>query len=190
MSKQGWQEVFVTSQVDGTALTASTTPSSIIPGAARFTLPTNFFAEPGKAIRVRASGRITTVTTPGTLTLDLRFGTVAAPIVVWNGGAMTLNATAQTNATWIFETTLTCRAIGATTAANMIGSGQFASRALVGSAAAGAGYGGCALLPDTAPAVGTGFDSTVVNVVDMFATWGTSNANSILVHQYVLESLN
>src|SRR5882672_4649416 len=111
MSKQGWQEVFVVSQGDGNALTASVTPTSIIPAAARFTLPANFFSEAGKAVRVRGAGRITTVTTPGTLTLDVRIGPTGN-IIVFNGGAMTLNATAQTNATWEFEVTLVCRTIG------------------------------------------------------------------------------
>ena len=189
MSRQGWQEVFITSAGDGAALTASVTPTSIIPAAARFTLPANFFTFPGQAIRVRGAGRVSTVTTPGTLTLDVRFGP-SGNIVVFNGGAMTLNATAQTNATWEFEVTLVCRAIGSGTAATVLGIGSFESRALVGSAAAGSGYAGAALLPDTAPAVGTGFDSTVANIVDFFATWGTSNANSITCHQFVLESLN
>ena len=112
MSKQGWQEVFVIGQTDGAALTASVTPTSIIPAAARFTLPPNFFSEVGKAIRVRGAGRVTTVTTPGTLTLDIRLGPTGN-IVVFNGGAMALNATAQTNATWEFEATLICRSIGA-----------------------------------------------------------------------------
>ena len=105
MSKQGWQEVFVIGQSDGAALTASVTPTSIIPAAARFTLPPNFFSEVGKAIRVRGAGRVTTVTTPGTLTLDIRLGPTGN-IVVFNGGAMALNATAQTNATWEFEAIL------------------------------------------------------------------------------------
>ena len=189
MSRQGWQEVYMTSASDGAALTASVTPTSIIPAVARFALPANYFVNPGQAVRVRGAGRVSTVTTPGTLTLDVRFGP-SGNIVVFNGGAMTLNATAQTNATWEFEVTLVCRAIGSGTSANMMGIGSFESRALVGSAAAGAGYAGAALLPDTAPAVGTGFDSTVANIVDFFATWGTSNANSITCHQYVLESLN
>src|SRR6266404_5028435 len=93
-------EVLITSQIDGTALTASTTPTSIIPPAARFTLPSNFFAI-GKSIRVKASGRISNVvTSPGNITLDIRFGTVATPIVVWNGGATALNILVNTNATW------------------------------------------------------------------------------------------
>lgn len=192
MSKQGWQETLITSQVDGTPLASSTTPTSLLPPAARYTLPSNYFSEAGKVLRLTARGRVSTVTTtPGTLTLDVRFGTVASPIVVFNGGAMNLNTTAQTNATFEFEAILTCRSIGSATAATMIGVGSFASRALIGSPAVAAGAPGNALLPDTAPAVGTGFDSTITNVVDVFGTWSISNAaNSIQVHEFALESLN
>ena len=145
-----------------------------MPPAARFTLPANFFSFPGQAIRVRGAGRVSTVTTPGTLTLDVRFGPTGN-IVVFNGGAMTLNATAQTNATWEFEATLVCRSIGSGTAATMLGHRLVrSSRAWSARPPLASGYAGNALLPDTAPAVGTGFDSTVANIVDFFATWGTS----------------
>lgn len=187
-----FQECLITSQVDGTALTNSTTATSIIPAAARFTLPSNFFWVPGKMIRVTASGRISTVTTtPGNLTLDIRLGTVASPIVVYTTGTMSLNTTAQTNASWVSQFILTCRAIGAGTSANLMGTGFWASRAVLGSAAVGSGGDGVDVQPDTAPAVGTGFDSTITNVVDLFATFSVANAsNSILCHQYLLESLN
>lgn len=193
MSLNTWSETLITAQIDGTALASSTTPTSIIPPAARFTLPSNFFSVIGKSIRVKAFGRISTVvTTPGNLTLDVRFGTVAVPIVVFNGGASALNVAAQTNAAWDFEATLTCRAIGASTTANMIGVGKFISRASLNAPAVGTTTGvGTVLLPDTAPAVGTGFDSTITNVVDLFATFSVSNAaNSIQVHGYTLEALN
>jgi hypothetical protein len=148
-------------------------------------LPANFMAI-GKTLRVKASGRISTVvTSPGTLTLDVRFGST----VVANGGAMNLNTTAQTNATWLLEMLLTCRAIGAT--ANLMWTGEWKSRAIIGSAAVAAGGVTVTPLPDTAPAVGSNFDSTATQAVDLFATWGTANAsNSITLHQYTLESLN
>jgi hypothetical protein len=190
MSRQAWQETLITSQADSTALTGTVTPTSILAPSARFTLPSNYFSEPGKTLRMQARGRVSSVTTPGTLTLDVRFGTIASPIVVFNGGAMNLNATAQTNASWTLDAILTCRSIGSGAAATILGMGVFQSRVLIGSAALAAGYPGEAILPDTAPAVGTGFDSTITNVVDLFATWGTSNANSILTHLFVLESLN
>jgi hypothetical protein len=184
MSNYSWEQVLVAQQVDGTALSTSTTPTSIIAAAARFTLPASVLAI-GQKFKVKASGRISTVvTTPGTLTLDVRLG---ASTVLFNGGAMNLNTTAQTNATWEFEADLTVRSIGASTSATVMGTGKFLSRALIGSAAVAAGYAGAALLPDTAPVVGTGFDSTVANIFDLFATWSVSNAaNSIQTHQYEL----
>jgi hypothetical protein len=72
-----------------------------------------------------------------------------------------------------------------------MGAGRWLSRASLNAPAVGTTTGvGEVLLPDTAPAVGTGFDSTVANIADLFAQFGTSNANSILCHQYTLESLN
>jgi hypothetical protein len=191
MSQQTWMETLITAQIDGTALTNTVTATSLLPPAARITLPSNYFYI-GKKFRMKAWGRISTVvTTPGTLTLDVRFGTIASPIVVFNGGAMNLNVTAQTNATWEFEASLTTRAIGSGTTANMMGVGKFTSRALIGSAAVASGYPGAALLPDTAPVVGTGFDSTITNVVDLFGTWSVANAaNSIQLHSYAFESMN
>lgn len=185
MSLQTWQETLVTAQVDGTALNTSTTATSIIPAAAKFTLPANFFAI-GKMLRVSARGRISNiVTTPGTLTLDVRFGTTT---VVFNGGAVSLNTTAKTNVTWSFEALLTCRAIGASTSANLMGIGTLTSESVVGAAA---GTALTALLPASAPAVGTGFDSTAAQAIDLYATFSISNAsNSIQVHEYAVESLN
>lgn len=193
MSLQAWQETLITAQIDGTALANSTTATSIIPPAARFTLPSNYFSAIGKQLRIRASGRMgTVVTTPGNITFDVRLGTVATPIIVWNGAASALNIVAQTNATWELEVLLTCRAIGAATTANLIGIGKWISRASLNAPAVGTTTGvGAVLLPDTAPAVGTGFDSTITNVLDLFATWSIANAsNTITLHQYTAESMN
>lgn len=188
MSLQSWQETLVSSQVDGTAITATTTATSLLgtsgagASAAKFTLPANYFSV-GKVLRISSRGRITTVTTPGTLTLDIRLGSV----VVFNGGAVALNATAKTNVSWKFEAILTCRTIGAATNAALLGIGSFTSEAVVGAAA---GTTVTAMLPATAPTVGTGFDSTAGQTIDHFATWSLNNADSIQMHEYVVESLN
>lgn len=186
-------ETLITSQIDGSALTNTTTATSIIPAAARFTLASNFYAYIGKQLRIRASGRISTVvTTPGNITFAVNHGTVATPIIVFTSGTSALNVAAQTNAAWDLEVLLTCRAIGASTSANLMGTAKWTSRASLNAPAVGTTTGvGTVLLPDTAPAVGTGFDSTITNVVDLFATFSVANAaNSIQVHQYSLESLN
>jgi hypothetical protein len=186
MSLQTWQETLITAQIDGTALANTTTATSLLPAAAKATLPSNYFSAIGKTLRVKASGRVSTlVTTPGTLTLDMRFGAT----VVANGGAMNLNTAAQTNATWLFEMTATCRAIG--TSANLMWTAQWASRAIIGSAVVASGGVTVTPLPDTAPAVGSNFDSTVTQQVDFFGKWSTGDpANSIQLHTYTLESLN
>lgn len=186
-----FQETLVTAQGDGTALTNTTTATSIIPTGAKFVLPANFFWFAGKSIRIKAAGRIGNGTMSGNLTLDVRFN--ATPIVVWNGGASALNtAASQTNFTWDFEVTLVCRAIGSGTSANLIGIGKLITRSSLNAPAVGTTTGvGTVLLPDTAAAVGTGFDSTAANVVDLFATFSAaSTANTIQLHTYSIESLN
>lgn len=191
MAIQGYVAPLITAQSDGTALTNTTTATSIIPPSARWTAPSGYFGLIGQKLRIRAGGRISTLTAaPGTLTLDLRLGTVATPIVVFNGGAMTLNVTAQTNATWTFDATLTLRAVGSSTSATLLGVGAWSSRAVIGAGALAAAGVGTLLLPDTAPAVGTGFDSTITNVLDFFATWSIANAaNSIQLHDFSVESI-
>lgn len=184
MSLQTWTETLISAQGDGTALASSTTATSILPAAAKYTLPANFHAI-GRMLRITATGRVSNiVTTPGTLTLDVRFGSV----VVFNGAAMALNTTAKTNVSWKSTILLTCRSIGASTTATMFGQGEWTSESAVGAAS---GVANTMSIPASAPAVGTGFDSTVSQVVDLFATWSISNAgNSIQVHQYTLEAMN
>lgn len=183
----GFLESFVTAGEDGAALVSSTTATSLIPGARKITLPSYFFDRVGKSLRIRASGRISTVTAaPGTLTLDVRLGSV----VVFNGGAMSLNTTAQVNVNWVFDVLLICRSIGAVTAATLFGQGTWQSHAVIGSAAPAAGGAGTHMLPyNAAPVVGTGFDSTAAQPLDLFGTWSVSSAsNSILIHQYSVKS--
>lgn len=199
MSRQGWVECLMTSEADGSPLTASTTATSIIPSGARAILPANW-ADIGRKLKFHLAGRISNiVTTPGTITFDLRLGTIATPIIVANLGAVQLNAVVQTNVSWWLDATFTVRAIGSGTAANGLGMGHFTSQAVVGggtgvAGAATAGGAGTSsysqVLPQTAPAVGTGFDSTVSNAVDVFATWSLNNANTITVHEYELLALN
>lgn len=191
MSGSSWKELIAVSSVDGAALANSAVAASLLPGAAKVALLDNFFEKLGKKLRMRAAGRISTVvTTPGTFTFDVRF-TAAGAIIVWTGGAIALNTVAQVNASWELEVELDLRAMGNGVAANMLGIGRFASRAIVGSPAVAAGPAGLILLPDTAPVVGNGFDSTVKQVVDLFGTWSIANAaNSLTLHQYSLEASN
>ena len=188
MSMQGWVEALVVAPSDGPTLTNTVTATSVLPATAKVVLPAQFFDKVGKSLRMRICGRISTVvTTPGTLTFDVRFGSV----VVFNGGALVLNTVAQVNATFYADLLLTCRSIGSGTTATVLGIGTFESRAVIGSPAASAGSAGQTLMPDTAPVVGTGFDSTTSQTVDVFGTWSVASAsNSVTVHQYMIEAVN
>jgi hypothetical protein len=183
----GYTWTLITAQSDGAALASSTAATSLLPTQAKYTLPANFLAI-GSKLRFHVSGRISTViTTPGTLTLDIRFGSV----IVATSPAFALNVAAQTNDTWILDWHLTCRAIGGSTSANFMHAGMWTTAAVIGGVAAATGGTGSLLIPATAPAVGTGFDSTAAQQIDFFGTWSVSNAaNSIQVHQFAIDSLN
>lgn len=178
----------ITMQSDGPALAASTTPTSLLLGAAKYSLQPGQLNGAGMTFRVTATGRVSNiVTSPGTLTLDIRFGSV----VVANGGAMALNIIAKTNVTWSLSLLLTVRTIGDGTIGSVFFTGMWTSESIIGAPANGAGGMPSYMLPVSAPAVGTGFNSTIANVVDMFGTWSANSAgNSIQVHQYCFESLN
>lgn len=176
----------ITSQGDGSALASSTTPTSLLPAQAKITLPHNFFSYIGQKIRVHAWGRVSTlVTTPGTLTLQFRLG---ASTSVFDGGAMTLNTTAQTNTPWILDIDMILRVVGSS--AQFFGVGRWMSHAVIGSSAIGTAGAGTQMLPyNAAPALGTAFDATTTQIADLYATWSVSSAsNSIQCHGYELSS--
>jgi hypothetical protein len=185
MSSQGFTNVLARAETDGPALATSTTKTSILPASAKFTTPpgnmleTGPFWQVGKVLRVKAIGRVSTFTS-GTLTLAVGVGSVDA----FASQALTMVAS-QTNITWFLDLLLTCRAVGAggSATANLMGTGSIQAGAAISASAT--------QLPATAPAVGTSFDPATSAVIDLLATWSVSNAaNSIQVHQYVLEALN
>lgn len=188
MPFQQWTGLLVSAQVDGTAVANSTTETTLLPGQALYTLPSNFLQYAGQALRVRAMGRISNiVTTPGTLTLRIKFGSIA----VATSPAFALNTTAKTNVTWILDWDLTLRSVGSATTATFMHSGQWQSESVIGSPAAGSGGPSAHIIPASAPAVGTGFNSTTSNIVDLTAQWSVANSgNTLQLHSYKLESLN
>lgn len=185
MSLQSWQETLISAQIDGTAVTAAAA-TTLIPAAAKYTLPANFFSI-GKQLLIKASGRVSTVvTTPGTLRFDVRLGGT----VVFDGLAIALvTANAYTNIGWYLEILLTCRAIGSS--GNLMGQGNFTAPNVLGGANVAMPIGGVtAMLPwNSAPAVGTNFDTTSSQQLDVFFTQ-TVATGSITLHQYSLWSLN
>ena len=180
----GYPLVLASCATDSVALANTVTATSILHGSGVATLPAGAL-QISSLVKISLRGRISTVvTTPGTLTFDLRFGGV----IISSLGALNLNATAQTNASWSLDLLAVIRALGTGSTANALVTGVFTSRALIGNAAAAAGGVTSMVLPDTAPAVGTGFDSSVSQAVNVFATWSVANAaNSVQTHQSLIE---
>ncbi len=190
MPHNGYRSRLVGTQGDGNAVTNTNTPTSILPGGGVFSVPANFLEYVGMNFMLEVRGRISNAAAGPTLVLDFRMGGT----VVAASQAMTLNASALTNQTFILRMLLTLRAIDSAaggSTANFMFTGEFISRAVVGAGAAGSTGVSTLLIPETAPAVGSGFDMTATNTANVFATWSTANAScSIQSHQATLESLD
>ena len=188
MSVQSWQETLVAQTAAGTLFNTYTTAKTIIPAQCLFTLPANYFAV-GRALRLTVAGAISNiVTTPGTLTFQVKLGSVIA----FSTGALQLSTTAHTLTPFWLQLLLTCRSVGLSTSGTLMGQGVIFSRAVNATAVADGTQTDSALLaPITAPAVGTGFDSTAAQIVDFFGGFSINDVgNGIQIQQYTLESLN
>lgn len=180
MSSNSWNQTLITAQGVGGTLTAAAA-ASMLPAQAKFTFPANLL-KIGDKFQVKASGIIScVVTTPGTARFDVRFGSA----VVFDTGALNLNTTAKTNVPWWLDVEMTVRSIGASTSATIIGQGIWASEAVIASPAPSAGGIGVLCVPVSSVGVGTGFDSTISNVVDSFFTQ-TVATGSMTLQEYEL----
>jgi hypothetical protein len=167
---------------DGTAVAATTTPTSLLTSTAatgKWSMPGGFFTYPGQMLRLKAAGRISTTTGTNNITFNFVIGAVnvaASPTFVGQAS--------QTNLTWMLNWDLTLRAVGDGTAADFMHTGNFVS-SLVSATNLNN------MIPATAPAVGTGFNSSAGATADLQVTWSINTAgNTITLHQYLLESVN
>ena len=178
-------QVIASSYTDGPTLTAAAA-ASMVPTYVPTTLPAGYW-QIGRIWRLRASGRIScAVTTPGTARFDLRLGGVVA----WDSLAIPLNIVVKANVSWDLDVLLTCRAVGSGTTANLIGQGRWLSEANILTAlpATGPGPGGCLVPFNTAPVVGTGFNSQSALTLDMFFTQSVATG-SMTMHQLMIEQM-
>ena len=78
---------------------------------------------PGRTFALRLAGKISNVvTTPGTITLRVRWGGITGTILVASA-AIAQNIVAQTDDTWMLDLLIACRTIGAT--GSFLTSGKF-----------------------------------------------------------------
>ena len=171
----------VIGSTDGPTLTAAAA-ATCIPVASRLILPNNYWTI-GKQWRVKLMGRISClITTPGTARFDFRTGP-SGTIIAFDSGALNLNIIAKISVPWMLDIDITCRSVGTGAGTTLFGNGRFVSEAVVGAPLPSAGGNGVLLCPVGIPAVGTGFDNTAANAVDIFFTQ-TVATGSLTVHQY------
>lgn len=192
MGKQTWQETLVTQKGAGQGLlTGYTTAKSVIDANALYVLPANWWYV-GRKLRIMVEGAVSNiVTTPGLMNFQVKMGPTAN-IAVFDTGNIQLNATAHTTLPFWLEIELTCRAIGNATTANLIGLAIATGRMFTLTAGQTDDAQGMQsiLAPATAPAVGTGFDSTVASILDFWAGFTINNVgNGVRIDQYAVEDL-
>lgn len=163
----------------GTALTASTTQTSILHSTMKWDMISRYFRQfstgQGCQLKWELHGVMTTVvTTPGTLTLVVKAGSVA----VFTSQAIPLNIVAKTAVPWRVEIDLELTTEGSS--AVVSGDGIFESEAYINTAVLATGPApGRTPMPTAGYTAGTAFDDTTAATWDVFATWSINNANSI-----------
>jgi len=188
---QGYVRTLAALRSDGPSRASFTTAITALNEHARAVIEPSTWYE-GRVLRAIWAGRISNVVTASpTFTFEFRLGPTSN-IVAFSTGALVTSTTAHTTVPIWGEFLLTCQILGAGTAAKLMGQGWVASRAIVDVSGADVTTTGHPILlaPETTPAQGTGFDSTIENVADLFVACQTSNAaNLFQMHQYILEDL-
>jgi hypothetical protein len=192
MPTQGWNQTYKTQRTAGTLFTNYTTAKTVINQQDLYGLYANYF-ELGSKFRLRVCGAISNiVTTPGTITFQFMLGSVVA----WTSGAVQLNATAHTTLPFMLDVELTCQltntAVGGAVA-KLMGLGRLTGLMFTltaGQTDSAQGH-QTILVPQTNPALGTAFDSTVSQIADFWVGFSIANSgNGVRVDQFDLEALN
>jgi hypothetical protein len=186
MGANNWVETLDSIVVDGTQISNSASETIICPD---FNIPA-YYMVPGRTLRIWAMGVMSNVvTTPGTLTMRVRWGGVAGTLLLASA-AQGLDTTARTNSLWGLEAWIACRSAGASgtfmsggifmgnvlasTAANLL-------PALLGSAGAPLASGNAAVTADTTTA-------KLLSITAQFSV--STNPTNLTCQQRVIKVIN
>lgn len=183
-----YRQVLASQRKAGTLFNTFTTAKTVINPDELIPITGNYM-NVGTRFRVTAGLAISNiVTTPGTISFQIMMGS----IIVWTSGAIQLNATAHTLLPAKLEVDLRLDSAGSGTAAKFLSMGWLNGIMFTNTAAQtdAANTTGMFPIPAIAPAVGTGFDSTISNIMDFWAGFSISNAgNGVQVYDYIVEQL-
>lgn len=140
----------------------------------------------GTILRIRASGKLSTViTTPGVIQFLVKFGAIT---VFDTGAVLGDTVAAHSNMPFTLDLSIVCQSVGASTSAKFMPGPCFLfSESILGVPASMPKANAVAALPwNTTPALGTGFDSTVTNILTLHSTQ-TVATGSLTVLTYSVE---
>jgi hypothetical protein len=178
MPKQAWAQGLAAQRGQGTLFNTYTTAKTRHQSGS----PVSHRSERAWRSAIRSMCRVkggisNIVTTPGTITFQIMFGS----IVVWSSGAIQLNATAHTTLPFSLEVDLVVQLLNTTVGgaiAKMMGIGVLTGVMFTKTAGQtdGANSESVITVPVTAPALGAAFDSTIGQTMDFWAGFSISNA--------------
>lgn len=179
MSRQFWAETIAWATASGTQISNTTTETIIHPN---ITIPANYMQD-GRAIEVFEFFMFSNVvTTPGTLTLRLRWGGVAGTVIAATD-AIALSTTAQTNRLGSIEAIIQTRSNGSS--GTVFATGQVSLGASAGTSSLLMGSAGSA-----SPAAVT-VDLTADTALALTAQFSVATSPTNLTGlNYVLKALN
>lgn len=185
-SKQpyGYQGV---STGDFPAVTLSTTSKELVPAAIYSPTGGGNYWWQGKELRVRAFGKMTTVATPGNLTIEIRLATADAGGTIIATSAATALAANKTNISWTLDCYVECRALGTSTNGKLFGWGSFMYD---GAAALFTTTSQNPLLIPASAAVDAGVDTSAASGISLQMKRSGSSAETVTVQDYLVQSVN
>jgi len=172
MASQSWGQLVASIPIAGTQYNTYTTTQSMLTtvtateaSSGFVSLPAGFFQRGSLLVIDFLAAISNRVTGPDTFTINIKVGSVTA----FTTGAITLTTTAHTNIPLRGHIELSCRTVGNGTLAALMGIAVLTGQMIQQGGTAGADsatLSNTIIMPNTAPAVGTGFDSTVANTLD------------------------
>lgn len=188
MAAPYFNQTLVSQKAAGTLFNTYTTAKSILNVTELLPIPGNYM-QAGTKFRITADMALSNiVTTPGTVTYQVMMGS----IVVWTSSTVQMSTTANTLLPVRLTVNMRLDSAGSGTAAKFLATGVGTALNLqLGSGTTNGTVTDSTLnLPGTSPAVGTGFDSTVSNILDFWVGFSSSQAgNGIQIYDYTVEQL-
>lgn len=143
-----------------------------------------YFARPGKALRIRLFGRCTSALTPGNVSFAVYYGNGASAngVLLASSGAVAWSAS-QTNMSFMVEVDVTCRSTGSTGTLFCTGFAKVNVAAVASTLQP-------LLIPATAPAASAACDLTAALIISVQMLRSGSTAETAQIHQMQVTALN